>query len=266
MNANAPHPGDDAVATTIDNTIDRALSALRDAQPRSGLNSRILTNLERRAVTPQPSGFHISARLAFWSATSAAILAVASLLVLQHQTVRPSPVILSEVSHTDTNTNAVILSDPERAQRAEGESKNPDTARRVANAGPFFTTNLAQINHTPSSRPEDLSRHPERSALAQSRGTPVFENARTTEPPTEPSTTPTDAQALADLHAPSQPAPPLPLTPQEKLFRHALHYGNLTQLAELNPEVRARQDAAETAAFKAFFPEPPPVQQPGDTE
>jgi hypothetical protein len=46
-----------------------------------------------------------------------------------------------------------------------------------------------------------------------------------------------------------------------------LRYGNLTQLAELNPIVRAKQDADETAAFKAFFPDPPPLQQPnGDTE
>jgi hypothetical protein len=80
------------------------------------------------------------------------------------------------------------------------------------------------------------------------------------------SATPSDAQALADLHAPSHPAPPLPLTPQEKLFLRLLRYGNATQLAELNPLVRAQQDAAETTAFKAFFPDPPPLDQPGDNE
>jgi streptomycin 6-kinase len=76
-----------------------------------------------------------------------------------------------------------------------------------------------------------------------------------------------DAQALADLHAPSHPAPPLPLTPQEKLFLRMLRYGNLTQLAELDPIVRAQRDADETTAFKAFFPDPPPLKQPlGDAE
>ena len=80
-------------------------------------------------------------------------------------------------------------------------------------------------------------------------------------------TTPTDAQLLADLHAPSHPAPPLPLTPQEKLFLGMLRYANTTELAELDPMVRAKQDADETAAFKAFFPDPPPLKQPlGDTE
>jgi hypothetical protein len=77
--------------------------------------------------------------------------------------------------------------------------------------------------------------------------------------------TPTDAQALADLHAPSHPAPPLPLTPQEKLFLRMIRYGNLTQLAELDPVVRAKQDADETTAFKAFFPDPPPLDNHSET-
>jgi hypothetical protein len=46
-----------------------------------------------------------------------------------------------------------------------------------------------------------------------------------------------------------------------------LRYGNLTQLAELDPIVRAQRDADETTAFKAFFPDPPPLKQPlGDAE
>ena len=45
-----------------------------------------------------------------------------------------------------------------------------------------------------------------------------------------------------------------------------LRYANTTELAELDPMVRAKQDADETAAFKAFFPDPPPLEQPGDNE
>jgi hypothetical protein len=82
--------------------------------------------------------------------------------------------------------------------------------------------------------------------------------------------TPEEAADLADLHAPSHPAPPLPLTPQEKALLRVLHRGNTTQLAELavlNPEVSAARDAQEAAAFHAFFPDPPPTPQPtGDTE
>ena len=265
MNANAPRLNPDA----IDHTIDRALSALRDAQPRSGLEGRILAHLEHRTATPQPRGLHLSAHLALWTATSAAILAVTSMMVLHHRIVRSkNAVSLSEASQPHgTTSDAVILSDPERVQRVEGESKNPDSAHRATNPQPFSTTNLAQTTNTPSSRPAKSAVILSEAPQGRSRRTPVFENARSTEPPSTAATTPTDAQLLADLHAPSHPAPPLPLTPDEKLFLHALRYGNLTEIAELNPLLRAKQAADETAAFKAFFPDPPPVQQPnGDTE
>jgi len=257
MNANAPHDA-------IDSTIDRALSALRDAQPRSGLEGRILASLEHRGTT-QPSGFHITAHLALWTAASAAVLAVASLIVLHRESVIPNrqtsktSVILSEAR---TGSPASLLAGADSAK-----SKNPETARPATNAEPFSTTNLARVESPRTSTEPTASnhRHPERS-VAQRR-TSVFEDAQITSSPNGASTTPTDAQALADLHSPSHPAPPLPLTQQEKLFLRMLRYGDATQLAELDPMVRAKQDADETAAFKAFFPDPPPLQQPnGDTE
>ena len=259
MNANAQHH------SQIDGTIDRALTALRDAAPRSGLENRILASLEHRAASPQPARFHLSAHVALWAATSAAILAVASIIILRHRVV-PSP------------QSAVILSE---ASRSGAKSKDPDDARPATNPKSFSTTNLAQTTQTASSRPERIARSGETGVLGQLAGrgaeTPVFENCA--DPhigcpihddnvvTNEVSQTPTDAQLLADLHAPSHPAPPLPLTPQEKLFLRMLHYGNATQLAELNPMIRAKHDADETAAFKAFFPDPPPLQQPtGDSE
>lgn len=265
MNANVPR------TDTIDNTIDRALSALRDAQPRSGLEGRILASLEHRTATPQPRGFHLSAHVALWTATSAAVLAIASLIVLHHQAAATG-FVRSTSSNSARPQNAVILS---KARSAK--SKDPDNASPATNSRPVSTANFAQTINTLSSRPDLSSRHPERSASARNRRTPVFENCadhqRAGCPTLDadqqggPTTTSTDAQLLADLHAPSHPAPPLPLTPQEKLFLRMLHYGNATQLAELDPMVRAKQDAAEAADFKAFFPDPPPLQQPtGDTE
>jgi hypothetical protein len=250
MNANAPHDAN-AVAPDVNHTIDRALSALRDAQPGHGLEGRILASLEHRTITAQPLRSHFSIHLALWTATAAAILAIASMTILHYRVVRTrNAVILSEASHSDA------------------KSKDPNAARATTNPEPRSTTTLAHPTQTVSSRPERRSLAAVRSGETcisdhRDAGCPALDAERQD----GAATTPTDAQLLADLHAPSHPAPPLPLTSEEKLFLRMLRYGNLTQLAELNPEVRAKQSADETAAFKAFFPDPPPLQQPnGDTE
>jgi len=260
MNANAPHDAN-AVALDVDHNIDRALSALRDAQPRSGSEmfaSRILASLEHRTAAPQSARFHISAHLALWTATAATILAIASLVILHQHTASTANQASVFVQHSTNpaipsdQSNAVILSE-------RSESKDPANTSRANNNKPFSASNLTRTTHSVLSRPERVARSGE-TCISDHLGCPIREG-------TAPTTTPTDAQLLADLHAPSHPAPPLPLTPQEKLFLRMLRYGNATQVAELNPIVRAQHDADETAAFKAFFPDPPPLQQPnGDTE
>jgi hypothetical protein len=247
MNANTSHDAN-AVACDVDNTINRALSALRDAQPRSGSEmfaGRILAHIEHRTAAPRPARFHLSAHMALWTAASAALLSIASLIILHRPVAPPS-------------TRGGVPAELARwGGKRQGGVESP---------------------HVSVERTSSLGRHPERSATARSRRTPVFENCWHQHHQGCAihddnvvmggiATTPTDAQALADLHAPSHPAPPFPLTPQEKLFLRMLRYGDATQLAELNPMVRAKQDADETTAFKAFFPDPPPLQQPtGDTE
>ncbi len=75
--------------------------------------------------------------------------------------------------------------------------------------------------------------------------------------------------ALDDLHAPSHPAPPMPLTTQEKLLLRIAHRGDSQQMAELNATHRADVAGNETAAFQDFFYVPPPPPQPepdGDDE
>jgi hypothetical protein len=276
MNANTSHRSD-PLHHDPDNTIDRALSALRDAAPRPGLEGRILASLEHRAIAPQPARFHLSAHIALWTATAATVLAITSLAILHHHRAAGQFAHAPQLTSTRP-TKAVILSEAPEGAAGESngaQSKDPDTARLTTNSELFPATSLDRTAHTVSSRPELPSRHPERN-VAQRR-TPVFENCSDRLPTGCPTldaqrqggvaqASPTDAQLLADLHAPSHPAPPLPLTSQEKLFLHMLRYGNLTELAELSPIVRAKKDADETAAFKVFFPDPPPLDQPGDTE
>ena len=62
-----------------------------------------------------------------------------------------------------------------------------------------------------------------------------------------------DSLAMREMMAPSQPAPPMPLTKQEKLLLRLVHKGDPVELAMLNPELRARQIAEGRAEFQRFF-------------
>jgi hypothetical protein len=62
----------------------------------------------------------------------------------------------------------------------------------------------------------------------------------------------------------SFPAPPAPLTEQERLLVSVANSSNPVQLAILVPEKRAAEQAAEEEAYLAFFPPPPPL--PPDSE
>jgi len=59
--------------------------------------------------------------------------------------------------------------------------------------------------------------------------------------------------------APSKPAPPLPLTRQEKMLAEVVHRGEPEELASLSPEFRAKEMELSRAEFSDFF-EPPPAK------
>jgi hypothetical protein len=62
-----------------------------------------------------------------------------------------------------------------------------------------------------------------------------------------------DAVALDDLHAASRPAPPMPLTEQEKLLLRLVHKDDPVELAMLDSRVRAMEDLEDRAEFQRFF-------------
>ncbi len=66
-----------------------------------------------------------------------------------------------------------------------------------------------------------------------------------------------DSLALSEMNAPSQPAPPMPLTSQEKLLVRLVHKGDPIELAMLDPQFRSLEQANSKAEFDRFFTLPP---------
>ena len=62
-----------------------------------------------------------------------------------------------------------------------------------------------------------------------------------------------DSLALRELQAASRPAPPLPLTQEEKMLLRLIHTVGPQQLAMLNSEERAKHEAEADAEFQQFF-------------
>ena len=241
--------------------IDHALDVLRHAQPRAGLEPRILHALEsRQAHTPSLFAFlrlpslRLPARLPMWTATALTLLALAALL-LHRPTPKPHTIALA--------TTEPATMEPGLAGGFSPLNTNTRTNGASAPARPILSSRPKRTAILPTRPTSDLSSRPKAALFAAAAERPAGRIAPAQHLTSE------EAADLADLHAPSHPAPPLPLTPQEKALLRLVRYRNTTQLAELlalNPEVSAARDVQEAAAFHAFFPDPPPLHQPGDSE
>jgi hypothetical protein len=64
---------------------------------------------------------------------------------------------------------------------------------------------------------------------------------------------PHDAPAAGETKTASFPAPPLPLTEQERLLLRLAHRGDAGNMAILNPDTRAAQTAKAAEQFQHFF-------------
>jgi hypothetical protein len=77
-----------------------------------------------------------------------------------------------------------------------------------------------------------------------------------------------DSLAVSEMVAPSHPAPPMPLTEQERLLLRIVHKDDPVEMAVLNPVLRAARDAEDKAEFQRFFevPERPAADVPKPEE
>jgi len=104
--------------------------------------------------------------------------------------------------------------------------------------------------------PANLS-HSTRADLRQSTRPEVVVQKAPTVPRRTTSRTPVkhprDAPAAGETQTASFPAPPLPLTEQERLLLRLAHRGDADNMAILNPDTRSAQTAKATEQFQQFF-------------
>ena len=207
--------------------LDRTLQALGAAYPSTDFNARLLARLEARdPATPIRRPSFLLAFGAHLLAASALLLLAGLGLLLAH----PHP-------RSSLNTSSLT---------AEHHSS---TATQPSGQIPDQTTSSPMdVNVLPPARPQPQLFH---LSLSNARAEP-----RTASSATSPTAADLDQQALADLHAPSQSAPPLPLTAQERLVGLMLRHGEQHDLAELDPERQEAFARQERSAFHEFFDPP----------
>ncbi len=255
MNPNSSHD------IKNDHDLDRVLTALGNIQPPAHLEHRILAALEAHPV-PAP-------RWAFWTmlpparhgltlslAFSGVGLVVAIFSLSAHNSARPA-------HHADGPS-----------VRAFAKSRGPQQAFSARWGGTWgIAPRATALPRSASNSVGSDDDHAVSSAVEQSRSSPHRPSLQTLshhdlQSPTQPQPGPhtllcdCDPTAVAEASAPSLPAPPLPLTAQEKLLLRIAHHPNPVELAELDPHQREAAIAEERAAYKNFFHPPTPPAPP----
>jgi hypothetical protein len=114
----------------------------------------------------------------------------------------------------------------------------------------------AVIVHQHRHAPADLGRATT-TGVRQAKGPELVTQKRPTGPQRTASRVlvrrPRDVHAAREIQASSFPAPPLPLTDQEKLLLRLAHRRDPENMAILNPDLRAAQTAKATEQFQQFF-------------
>jgi hypothetical protein len=74
-----------------------------------------------------------------------------------------------------------------------------------------------------------------------------------------------DAVAMSEMRAASFPAPPMPLTDEERLLLRMVHQGDSVELAMLDPKMEALREAEEKEEFQRFFAKAAVKESEGET-
>jgi hypothetical protein len=217
--------------------IAKVLTALRDTEAPEGMERRILKALEDRSSAPSRSVWPRSV----WQ----------RMLQPPWRAAPMRPVAISALACgiAFAGLFAVVLAIPaiRRFGHAPAQSSPQSPSQSKRNAAPSGSLLLA----TPATAAKDAPLPPPGSR-ARSIARKNASEARAVRD--------SDSVALNEMHGASFPAPPMPLTEQEKLLLRIAHKGDPVELAMLDPVVRATRDAEEKADVKNFF-EPPTTGQ-----
>ncbi len=238
-----------------DAEIDSVLRALGTVEAAPDLSERLLAQLARQAKSPVGTG------RAWWqslmpiqpaTALAATALLIASLLAFRLFLPRALPVPHRKAKITSSPQSPSPLASsqltprqsPQRASLSEANGSSPSGTQSRITQGHLQAANQP----APQADTPRLFLQLVASARASREDLPATQAAL-------------DAQALDDLHAPSQPAPRESTTGQERLVRLMLRQGERHDLAQLEPAERAAFSQQQTREFNTFFnpPRPPLV-------
>jgi hypothetical protein len=207
--------------------LDKILAAARNAAPPEGMEARITDRLLQRQATAPPASpfrwrdaFANSARTGEW--WRGTISGAAAVLLM---------------TATFLLAGRLLQTRPDRIPMARNS-----TDRSVATAGTYVTTSPYGI--------------PASEARAQPCADPTMLRAANVVP-----TYSTDGlgyETHLESEAPSQLAPPLPLTAQERAMIRLVQTASPRQLATLNPEEYANLEAQSALKFEKYFAPPAP--------
>ena len=224
-----------------DADVDRALSALRSAQPPTGMEARILQTLEAdrvahsRAAISRVSGgvFAIFSSTFLRGALTGALIATAACIALffalrpQHT---PTSQTAASVQHSSSATPVALHT----SDRCPDAPSLHDNHVRVPHPGSAWVENATTDLRVP---------HSSRALLRDE-----WEVRSSHHPNLIPAS-----------FAPSHPAPPAPPTAQERALIQFVRTATPAQLAALNRPSEPKSDAEREAAFNKFFAPSPEV-------
>jgi hypothetical protein len=184
-----------------DETIERLLAGLRNAEPSAGMHRRILEAMRAREAVASDSPWR---RLILpWLLRPAIAMS-----------------LVCAAAFTAWLIVTLTVHQPRHAPADSGSHSTSADARQAA--GPAAVTQKVHV-------------------------VPRWKASRASARP------PRDVPALGETQAANYPAPPLPLTDQEKLLLRLAHRGDAEDMAILNPDVQAAQAAQATEQFQQFF-------------